>query len=182
MGQSFENNRLNGKALAFSGAEIIRLTPENAVFSENNGFVALTLTKGGEKVSYNKVSLRRCFPFELKSEYISVLDEDGCEVGLIYSITDFSDGALILEKELSRRYYEPVIENIISIKERYGFSYWKVTLTDKRKIEFTMQDTFRNILRAGDKAILLDVDGNRFVINSLLSLDKKSFKKIELYL
>ena len=46
-----------------------------------------------------------------------------------------------------------------------------------------MQDTFRNIIRAGeDKAILLDVDGNRFVIKSIKALDKKSYKKIELYL
>ncbi len=177
-----EQDRFRGKSLATAGAEIIRLTPENATFSENNGFVSLTLLEGAEKTSYNKVSLRRCFPFELKNEYISVLDEDGIEIGLVYNLSDFADAAEILEREIQRRYYEPEIESIISIKERYGFSYWKVTLTDKRKSEFTMQDTFRNIVRAGDKAILLDVDGNRFVINSIPSLDKRSFKKIELYL
>jgi hypothetical protein len=46
-----------------------------------------------------------------------------------------------------------------------------------------MQDTFKNIIRVGeDKAILLDVDGNRFIIESIMGLDKKSHKKIELYM
>ena len=46
-----------------------------------------------------------------------------------------------------------------------------------------MQDTFRNIIRVGDdRAILLDVDGNRCVIESIMGLDRKSHKKIELYM
>jgi len=46
-----------------------------------------------------------------------------------------------------------------------------------------MQDTFRNIVRTGeDGAILLDVDGNRFVIKSIAALDRKSYRRIELYL
>ena len=180
MRESFKGRR--GGIPVTSGAEIVRLTPKNATFSENNGFVALTLKKEGEETAYKKVSLRRCFPFELNCDYISVLDDDGLEIGLIYSVSDFKDTAEILERELSRRYFEPHIESIVSIKERYGFSYWKVNLTDGVSSEFTMQDTFRNIVRAGDKAILLDVDGNRFVIECLSSLDKRSFKKIELYL
>ena len=87
-----------------SGAEIIRLTPENADFCEKNGFVALAFLNGEEKTVYNRVSLRRCFPFELKNEYISVLDEEGREIGLIYSISDFPNIKEILETELVRRY------------------------------------------------------------------------------
>ena len=69
------------------------------------------------------------------------------------------------------------------MNERYGFSYWNIVTTEDRKVNFTMQDTFRNIIRVGsDKAILLDVDGNRFVIESISKLDRKSYKKIELYL
>ena len=173
------HNRFLGKdkVVLNSGADIVRLTPENATFSEKNGFIALTFSKNNENISYSKVSLRRCFPFELKYEYISVLDEDGLEIGLIYNLSDFANVKDILEAELTRRYFEPQIESIVSIKERYGFSYWKVMLTDKRKTEFTMQDTFRNIIRIEQKAILLDVDCNRFVIQDISALDKRSFKK-----
>ena len=69
------------------------------------------------------------------------------------------------------------------MKERYGFSYWKVRLDDGREQSFTMQDTFRNIIHTGeDSAILVDVDGNRYSLKSISELDRKSYRKIELYL
>ncbi len=164
-------------------AEILRLTPENAVFSAKNGFPSMTLKKDGEEKLFEKVSLRRSFPFDMLWQYISVLDDEENEIGLIYDIEDFEEAAELLRTELERRYYEPEISAVISLKERYGFSYWSVKTSDGRTVQFTMQDTFRNIIRAGeDKAILLDVDGNRFVIKSIKALDKKSYKKIELYL
>ena len=68
------------------------------------------------------------------------------------------------------------------MKERYGFSYWKVK-TEEGEVRFTLHDTFRSIIRAGEKrVILLDVDGNRFEIPDVDALDRKSYKKIELYL
>ena len=68
------------------------------------------------------------------------------------------------------------------MKERYGFSYWQVD-TDDGDLSFTVQDTFRNLLRIGeDRLAIFDVDGNRFEIESLAALDRKSYKKIELYL
>ena len=57
---------------------------------------------------------------------------------------------------------------------------WKV---DEGEITFTMQDTFRNIIHVSEeKKIFNDVDGNRFVIENVHALDRKSFRKIELYL
>lgn len=171
------------KRTSGSSAEILRLTPENAEFSSKNGFPSMRLKVNGETVEYGKVSLHRTFPYELLWQYISVLDNEDAELGVIYDISDFKESQELLKTELERRYYEPRITAVLSLKERYGFSYWSVRLTDGRTVDFTMQDTFRNIIRAGeDKAILLDVDGNRFVIESIRSLDRKSYKKIELYL
>lgn len=166
-----------------NSAEVLRITGENAQFFANNGFPSMTLkTEKGEE-HFKKISFRRAFPFELLWEYISVLDEDEFEIGIIYNIEDVAEAKEIIVTELSRRYYEPHIAAVISLKERYGFSYWSVKLTDGRTVQFTMQDTFRNIIRAGDdKAIMLDVDGNRFVIESIKALDKRSYKRIELYL
>jgi hypothetical protein len=68
------------------------------------------------------------------------------------------------------------------VKERYGFSYWKVQ-TDEGEVTFTLHDTFRSIVRASEfRVILMDVDGNRFDIPDVRELDRKSYKKIELYL
>ena len=159
---------------------IIKLDKHNSDFGTKNGFI--TLTKGEE--NYDRVFLHRTFPFDKPWEYISVIDSDNKEIGIIYDIADYEkETEELLRCELERKYYEPKVKTIQSLKERYGFSYWTVITTDDRKVSFTMQDTFRNIIRAGDdKAILLDVEGNRFVIESLAALDKKSHKKIELYI
>lgn len=167
-----------------SSAEIVRINAENAAFTMKNGFLSMTFTQSGEKQEHDRVFLHRTFPFELLWEYISVLDGDSVEIGLIFNLSDFDDETrALLETELERKYYQPKIKTIEALKERYGFSYWTVVDSEGRRINFTMQDTFRNIIRIGeDKAVLLDVDGNRFVIDSILGLDKKSYRKIELYL
>ena len=165
-------------------AQIERLQPTNARFWIKNGFLSMTYTGEEGETNHDRVFLHRDFPFELLWKYISVLGEDGKEKGLIYDIADFDDEtALLLRTELERKYYSPTVVSIESLKERYGFSYWKVTLSDGRALNFTMQDTFRNIVRTGeDGAILLDVDGNRFVIERISALDRKSYRRIELYL
>lgn len=167
-----------------SAAEMIRIDSSNASFSMKNGFLALSFTKDGETATHNRVFLHRDFPFEKLWEYISVLDGDSKEIGIIINIADFDDEtAALLRTELERKYYCPEVKAIESLKERYGFSYWTVITAEDRKVSFTMQDTFRNIIRVGqDKCLLLDVDGNRFIIESIAALDRKSHKKIEIYL
>lgn len=165
-------------------AQIQRLEPANTRFFMKNGFLAMTYTDENGEKTHDRVFLHRDFPFELLWSYISVMGEDSKEVGLIYEITDFDEEtAALLKTELERKYYAPTVVSIEGLKERYGFSYWRVTLTDGRSLNFTMQDTFRNIVKRGeDSLILLDVDGNRFVIESVAALDRKSYRRIELYL
>lgn len=154
------------------------LTPENASFASKNGFLYI---KHGEREQ--RVFLYRQFPFDMLWEFISVMDEEQCEIGIIRDVAIFDEAThTLLCDELNRRYYAPEILSIVSFKERYGFSYWKVK-THEGEVSFTLHDTFRSIIRAGEKRlILLDVDGNRFEIPDVEALDRKSYKKIELYL
>ena len=154
------------------------LTPENATFYIKNDFLHI------KTESYEgRVHLCRQFPFELEWEFISVMNEEQAEVGIIKSISLFEGvGEELLRTELRRRYYAPVIDKIISVKERYGFSYWRVH-TPEGNVNFTLHDTYRSILRAShNRVVLLDVNGNRFEIPDVNALDRKSYKKIELYL
>ncbi len=182
--ENIEKNENKSEIMLEDAARIIRLDGSNARFSMKNGFLTLDVVDKGEEKHYAKVSLHRDFPHELLWEYISVIGEESREVGLIYNIDDFdAETAGILRTEIERKYYSPIIEEIGQVKERYGFSYWKVKTLDGRQISFTMQDTYRNIIHTGeDSAILVDVDGNRFTIKSISSLDRKSYKRIELYL
>lgn len=170
--------------LLTKSATIFKLTESNAKFEIKNRFLSLTVNDNGEEKVYDRVFLHRAFPHDMLWEYISVLEEESQEVGIIYNIEDFdADTVKILKTELERKYYSPTIVKINSLKERYGFSYWKVETEDKREISITMKDTFGNIIHTSDDSItLVDVDGNRFHIDSISNLDRKSYHKIELYL
>ena len=154
------------------------LTPENTHFYRKNNFLYVRFGEQDERAF-----LCRQFPFELQWEFISVMNEDGDELGIIRDVALFGEDArALLETELQRRYYSPVIDRIISVKERYGFSYWKVH-TGEGEVSFTLQDTYRSIIRAGEtRVIMLDVNGNRFEIPDTSALDRKSYKRIEIYL
>ncbi len=158
----------------------VQISKENAKFIMKNGFLFMACPKDAEP---RRVLLHRDFPFDHPWSYISVLSTDNVELAFMQSVDlfDDEDKALIV-RELERKYYTPSIKKILSVKDRFGFSYWDVE-TESGKVTFTLQDTFKSISRAGDnKLFFSDVDGNRFVIEDIEALDRKSHKKIELYL
>ena len=105
------------------------------------------------------------------------------EIGIIESISVFDETQRqYIINELNRKYFIPVIEAVLSVKEKYGFSYWEAK-TNIGKIKFTVHDAFRNILKINeDRIMVTDVNGNRYEIASLDGLDRPSFRKIELFL
>lgn len=135
----------------------------------------------------DRIFLSRAFPFDMPHDYISVLDKDKKEIGFIRSLDDFDEPQRsMLLRELEAKYYTPTIRRIYSVKERYGFSYWKTECEFGEK-SFTLQDTYRSIIKTSnpdgsERLFILDVDGNRYEIPDVEKLDRKSFKKIELYL
>jgi hypothetical protein len=178
-------------------AEIRYLTAENSRFYRTkNGFPALeaVLPKFGDdleadtdktpvKQDLGRVFFHRCFPFETPDEYISVLNKDGREYAMILNLAEMPEEAQeIIRAELDRKYLCPTVTRIKSLKEKLGYSFWEVE-TDKGDMNFSMHDTYRNIARVGDGMLIIsDVDGNRYRIDDVAALDRKSFKKIELYL
>ncbi len=177
-------------------ANVVYLKPENAVFTRTkNGFPAMRaflppvtddLTeeqRPPEWQDFGRVQFHRAFPFDAPDEYISVLDMDGKEYGIIRALSDFEGEArALIEAELERKYLAPVITKILSLKDKMGFSYWDAE-TDCGKRSFTMRDTYRNLFHNSENGVVLtDVDGNRYLIPDVLKLDPKSYRKIELYL
>lgn len=157
------------------------LTPNNCRFLKNGDLPSLVkITSDGENIEYKKIFLIRNFPFEYKYNYITVLDENMKEIGILSSCDDFGEQSQILKDELDRRYYMPKIHNIIKMKEKMGFTNWTVE-TDYGKITFSVKDTYKNMVKLPKgRCIITDVDGNRYEIPKLSDLDKKSYKKIEL--
>ncbi len=145
------------------------------------------LGDGRVQITAERIFLSRAFPFDMPFEYISVLDSDKKEIGFIRSLDDFDEAErALLINELETKYYTPTIKRILSVKERYGFSYWKCECEFGEK-SFTLRDTFRSIIRTHTsdgklRVFILDVDGNRYEIPDAEALDRSSYKKIELYL
>ncbi len=169
-------------------AEIRYLHRGNTEIFLKNGFPGARIqyqqedgSKGVEE--HSRIWLHRAFPFDLLEEYISIQNKDQEEIGLIRSLADFDEEAQkILCGELEHKYYTPKITKIVSLKEAHGYSFWQVE-SDAGELQFTLQDTFRSLLRVGeDKVFVFDNYGNRYVIESLKGLDRHSLRKIELYL
>ena len=169
-------------------AGIIYLDSTNAKIFKDGDFIGADITAPDENgemktTSHKRVWLHRSFPFDMPFEYISVQNKDQEELGLIRNISVFSDEEqALLVGELERKYYTPKVLKILTLKETRGFSFWKVT-TDSGEQSFTLQDTSKSIVRiGGDRAFVFDICGNRYEIESLSALDKKSYRKLELYL
>lgn len=178
-----EDNKTIVKLSISDVAELTYINGENARFEEREGFTALFTNINGEEKEYKRVFLHRAFPHEAPEEFISVSDAESNEIGIIKSLDDFaSEQRELLERELERKYFLFEITRILSVNEKFGFSYWKVN-TPMGEREFTLRDTYRSITRiTNDRIFAQDVDGNRWHITSLAALDRKSRKRIELYL
>lgn len=173
---------------------VLFLTPELVKFEKSGDFVKMVFKIDVDKLctgtldvkrkrEYERVRLRRSFPFALTDEYISVLDEEQNEIGLIKELSVFPNEDIeIVRSELERVYYCPEILKINSVKERLGFAYFDVVCSTGRR-EIPLKDVHRSMIRVGDdKIIIIDADGNRYTINSVGKLDAKSMKKLEMYI
>lgn len=166
----------------FEIADIRPLTPENSEILLEGDFPVLYLLEDGQKKRVGIVEVKQAFPFEKSDEFIVLSDEEGKDQGFIRSLAERNESEhKILEKELARRYFMPVIKKILKVTDRFGFSYWKVE-TDGGILEFSVRDAYKSIIRPDERMIITDADGNRFVIPNVNTLDKKSRRKIELYL
>lgn len=158
-------------------ADIRFLQPEECRFRVTpGGFLALDC---GE-AHYSVVSAYRSFPLTLGDRYISIRDDKEKEIGIIADLAQFTPGqAALVRAELERRYFTPIIERVIKLKEEFGYIYWEVE-TDRGPRRFTTRGYHDSIVPVSDvRVLILDVDGNRFEIPDYRALDPKSAKQVE---
>lgn len=158
------------------------LNDENAVFQRTGtGFLSLKI---GEEF-YPRVVVVRMFPFSDKDEFISVrtAEERSKEIGIVEKMSQVSrETAEMLEEQLTLRYFTPVIEKIIKIKDEYGFAYWNV-VTDHGACNFTIRMGGNSVIHLSDVRILImDIDENRFEIPDINRLTPAERKKLDLFL
>lgn len=153
--------------------------PEScSFFKSGDCFLGMKL---GE-TEHKRVILTRAMPLNLPDKYICVTDIDKNELGIIEDISDFSESEQeLIKDELSQRYFCPNVTDIISIKEKMGHFYFDVMIGEYKR-SFTIKDLAKNIRCSGNSVTLTDVDGNRFVIEDIEKINRKSRRKLEPYL
>ena len=62
-----------------------------------------------------------------------------------------------------------------------GNFYFDVMIGDFKRA-FTVKDITKSIRQVGGAVILIDLDGNRFRIDDISAISKKSLRKLEPYL
>lgn len=152
--------------------ELRILDPKRMRLFRHTGVPRLTLR---EDRSWIKVSVARAFPLSDPDHYLGFLDGDGKDIGLLHDpgLLD-PESRQIVDEELEKRYFVPIVERVLTIKEEFGTIYWTVE-TDRGQKEIIVRNLRDNLQElSASRVIITDVDGNRFEFADVSKLDGKS--------
>ena len=160
---------LNVNPAAF---ELRILDPRNVRVFRSAGIPRLTLQ---DDRSWIKVSVSRAFPLSDPEHYIGFLDGGGKDVGMLHDPDQLDpESRKVVEEELEKRYFVPLVERVSSVKEEFGTIYWTVD-TDRGTKEIVVRNLRDNIQElAQGRVIITDADGNRYEFPDINKLDNKS--------
>ena len=144
---------------------------------------AVRFRRGGERLELRQdgddwlqVTLVRLFPLTEQRRWLSVLDADGNEVGILLDLARLpKESRSAAEEELQRRYLVPEIVRIISCRAlRHGLTRWTVE-TDKGEATFITRHLREMVKEPIPTRIsLVDVEGNRYDVPDIAALDPES--------
>lgn len=126
---------------------------------------------GGQE--YEDVRIRRAFPLDLPERFIGLFEPDGTEVGLLESAEGLdSQSRQVLDEELERTYFLPVITEVNTIGEEFGVVHAEVeTTSGPRHIEIRgIRSHIRLLSRR--RALIEDATGNRYELRDYHLLSK----------
>ena len=164
-----DQNPTPAEQLAARGFQLHRDAYDRLVLTDADGRILV----GVEPV--------RAFPISSPDEWLSIINAEGSEVLCIREIDKLpSEVRKILEEELSRREFVPIIERITSMSADVDPSQWQVE-TDRGETTFLL-DSEDDVRRLGDyKALLIDTHGIRYLIPDTRALDYASRRILDRY-
>lgn len=136
--------------------------------------------KDGTKIE--TVEPKRLFPTSMQDKYITLLDESGIEQAVIRDINTLSDDQrAIVEACLAEYYRIPEILRIRAYEERFdGLTLH--TDTDKGSADIEIRALAQGFKLDGVRALLRDVNDNRYEIPDVTRLDNLSKQILGRYL
>jgi hypothetical protein len=153
--------------------------PEIRLHHDAFGRLVLTDAAGQEHAG---VCPLRAFPFTAPRQGVALLDAAGREVSWVPDLDALvEDVKRILEGELARREFVPVIRRVFGVSPRVEPSEWDVD-TDRGRTRFVLNSA-DDVRRLDDRrALVSDAHGVRYLIADLRALDSASRRLLERYL
>jgi len=142
--------------------------------------LVLTLDDGDP---VGNVRVVRAAPLSHPGRYITFLDEKGRELYTVDRLDDLPPSERqLVEEELANYYLGNTIQRVNELESEFGIAYWDVE-TPRGRRDFVVQDVQSSITwLSPTRLLIVDVDGNRFEIPDLRSLDPQSQKLLEMTL
>jgi len=155
-------------------------TPIFQLHRDPRGQLVLTDADGHQQVG---VEPARAFPISGPDRNISICDAEGHEIMCIETPNVLpNDVRAILEEELARREFVPVVLQIEKVFADTDPSEWNI-VTDRGPTTFLMNDSDDDVRRLGPfSAILVDTHGIRYLIPDTRELDTASRRILDRYL
>lgn len=143
-----------------------------------NSFEELTVELP-DGTTYTNVEAIRSFPLTDSNKYISLLDNEEKEIGIIQDIKQLPrESEKVLRSELQKRYFLPKITKIHSLDGEFGVTEWVVE-TNRGPVTFGMRTRYDVVSLENGRVLIKDADGNRYEIENYHRLDPDSIALLE---
>ncbi|MDE2740381.1 MAG: DUF1854 domain-containing protein [Gemmatimonadota bacterium] len=152
--------------------EDVLLDPQKVRFSRSERG-SLLLELDGEE--YTDLKVRRAFPLEESDRYIGVFAAEDQELGIIEDPQQLDDQSRqALRDELDKIYFQPQVLAFNSLDEEFGVLRGQIeTTSGPRQLEIRGYRTNVRML-SGSRAVIEDVDGNRYLIANWRALPRRT--------
>lgn len=152
--------------------------PGFGLYHDEWGQLVLIDAEGERHVGVTPV---RMFPFSDPGHWLSITDASGREIVCIEDLADLSPQIReVLQTDLSRREFVPVIQRIVRVSSILEPCEWLVE-TDRGRTSFVLkaEDDVRRL--GPNQALILDSAGVRYLIADIKGLDAPSRRVLERY-
>jgi hypothetical protein len=143
------------------------------------GRLVLTDADNREHVGVEPV---RAFPITDPRHGIAICSADGREILWIDDLDALPPATRqLLEDELARRQFVPIIQRIVGVSSQREPADWDVE-TDRGRTRFALKDAEDVRPLGGHRAIITDAHGIRYLIPDVRAMDAASRRILERYL
>lgn len=155
-----------------AAAELDILDPSALQFCREDN--RLQMQQDGEE-AWCDVSLARLFALSEPERWISVLEKEGKEIGVLLALRELSPESLrAAREELHQRYLVPQILQVLACRDRFDMVEWTVQ-TDRGQVTFLTRNLREKVQRPLSRHLILtDVEDTRYDIPDVEALNTGS--------